>query len=121
MRAAVLIALAACTTVDRIDDHVDVNPDQDRCEIEAALRGAECAVVYEFARQSRSHLGNVELCVPARYLGAAEIENGPSWPSDDERFTKYTHGLIDPPCFWVCPAVVGCNAFDSCFCLEPAP
>lgn len=98
--------------------HVEVAPMDDVCEREAALRGAECATVREFARPALNDLGHVELCVPARLVDAAEAINGPSRPSTSERFVGWTKGLVDPPCFWCCgpECGAGANAYNGSFC-----
>lgn len=91
----------------------EVFPDESICVREAEARGAECATVYAFAQPALNDLGHVELCVPERYLAEAEAKHGPSWPSDHERFTRITQGLVDPKCFWC--ASPGANAFNGCF------
>lgn len=105
------LSCAACAA------DVEAFPDESLCVREAEARGAECAVVYEFAMLATPER-HVEKCVPDRFLEDAERAHGPSWPSDDERFTRYTRGLIDPPCFWggVGP---GCNAYDGCWQVTP--
>lgn len=111
MRTAIAMALAACTAAEHVD------PERDRCEIEAELRGAECAVVYQFAAPYPNELGYVELCVPERYLDDAQARYGVAHPSESPRFEQYTHGLVDPPCFWC--ASPGANALNGCWQVEP--
>lgn len=62
---------------------------------------------------SQAHGWHVEKCVPERYLLDAQRMHGAAWPSDHERFAKYTLGLVDPPCFWC--AAPGANALDGCW------
>jgi hypothetical protein len=109
----VVIALGFLSCAASCGGHVEAFPDESVCVREAALRGAECAVVYAFAEPALNDLGHVELCVPERYLEDAERRHGPSWPSDHERFTRVTQGLVAPRCFWACPGIVGANALNG--------
>jgi hypothetical protein len=101
--------------VHQVSDAVPAG-DESLCERLAAARGAECATVRQFAMRTADFHRNLEFCVPDRLVDAAELEHGPSWPSDDERFKPYAYAGIDPPCFHACPGVVGSNAFDGPYC-----
>jgi hypothetical protein len=107
-----IVALGALQALLGCAADVEAFPDESVCVREAEARNAECATVYEFAMLA-TPFRHVELCVPERYLADAERRHGPSWPSDHERFTRVTQGLVDPLCFWACPGIVGANAFNG--------
>lgn len=122
LTGVVIGALATCVVLAMTPgcaatDHVEIAPDEDLCEREAALRGAECATVYAFAEPADNELGHVEKCTPERYLVDAQRRHGIAWPSDSDRFTDITKGLVDPKCFWCISP--GANAYDGCWLVTP--
>jgi hypothetical protein len=88
------------------------------CEAQATDLGFECATVYLFQMAADNPLGQIEKCVPARYLDEAVTRYGGARVSDDSRFDVYAG---DPPCVWSCPEAVDCNAWDGCDCPELPP
>lgn len=121
MLAEALLAIAAgvllLACVHQVADAVPAG-DESLCDRLAAERGAECATVRQFAKWVTTEwpYRHLELCVPDRLVDAAELEHGPSWPSDDDRLQPYAYAGVDPPCFYACPGIVGGNALDGTYC-----
>jgi hypothetical protein len=101
----VLVSLTGCSEVESWE------PAGDESACEQASPSGICGVVYMCA-------SGVELCIREGDLDAAQLSNGPCWPSRDERFAPYAAVQVDPPCFWCCggECARGANAYNGTFC-----
>jgi len=113
MRLALLM-LAACVSTDDYRDPATGLTGAGGVELCRANPLFPCGWVYQ--------CGERELCLP--WDDRAEIphlrEAAESLYGSCE-LSRHPRYAGTPLCRYVCPSEQGCNAFNGCFCLEPAP